>query len=98
MKAARYEQSFKVAAVKRVVLNGQSISGAAREVGVTVTSLRKWISNYNSQLNTVESSKEDHELLKKRLQELISERATLKATLLILLKEQIKIEENEGRE
>lgn len=87
MKAARYEQSFKVAAVQKVVLNGQSISGAAREVGVTVTSLRKWISKYNTQINNVESSSEDNELLKKRLQELISERATLKATLLILLKE-----------
>ena len=97
MKTARYEPSFKVAAVKRVVLNGQSISGAAREVGVTVTSLRRWISKYNTQINTVESSSEDHELLKKRLQELISERSTLKATLLILLKEQIEIEENEGR-
>jgi transposase len=94
MKTARYEQSFKVAAVRRVVVNGQSLSSTARDVGVTVTSLRNWVSKYSSQFNVVKSSFEDNELLKKRLQEVITERDTLKATLLILLKEQVKFEES----
>lgn len=94
MKIARYELSFKVAAVRKVIVDGQSISATAREVDVTVTTLRSWISKYSSQFNAANYLSEDNESLKKRIDEITSERETLKETLFILLKEQIKITKN----
>jgi transposase-like protein len=90
MKSARYSQNFKLAAVAKVIVDGQSISGTARKEGITVVTLRSWIDKFSSLVGGTESTLSEVEILKRRLQEVIAERDTLKATLLIVLRDQAK--------
>lgn len=67
----RYDDEFKASAVKMVVEKGRSISGTARDLGISEPALRRWIKS-----NTV-----PEDSAAKRLAELEAENKKLKKEL-----------------
>lgn len=93
MSNSYYSESFKLAAVRQVLENGQSISQTARNNKVTNSSLKRWIDLYKNDLQVqllgkVENHSTDEiDKLKKNLFEITEERDILKSALLIIAKD-----------
>jgi transposase len=47
MKRAIYDKQFKMAAVNMAQAEGKSVMGTAKELGVSASSLRRWINEYD---------------------------------------------------
>lgn len=47
MKRAVYDKQFKMAAVKHAQSVGQSVNEVAKELGISGTTLRRWINEYD---------------------------------------------------
>ena len=75
MKQITYTESFKLAAVKQVLEDGDRISQTARCHGVTPISLSRWIDKYK--INLVSELDGEH-MLKKQLSEITKEREILR--------------------
>lgn len=84
MKQITYSESFKLAAVRQVLEEGNSISQTAKQNGVTHVSLRKWIDKYK---NNLRKEPDDDHYLRKKLIEVTKERDILKSALIILAKD-----------
>lgn len=83
-----YSQSFKLSAVKKVIVDGQSVSSTALAHGISPLTLKRWLHKYREMNASEDVSSENCEFLKKRLQEVTNERDTLRATIAILLKDE----------
>lgn len=75
-----YAAEFRAEAVKRVRTSSESIAAIARDLGISETSLRGWISQTRPQPEVVLSDDERSELkrLRKQVRELQMERDILK--------------------
>jgi transposase len=79
----RYEEEFKINAVKQVVENGYSIIDTASRLGMHSDSLRNWIKKYKSpeaieQAKISDDANAEIKKLKKELKRVTEERDILK--------------------
>jgi len=86
----RYDRTFKEGAVRLVIENGQTLTGTARELGITENMLQRWKKEYLEDREHAFPGKgrmkpEEAELfqLKKRISDLEQEREILKKALAI---------------
>lgn len=70
----RYTQSFKLAVINQVIVDGQSIRGTAKANGINPVTLSRWLKLYREQYTHEATTQDNNEILKSRLEEVIFER------------------------
>jgi len=95
MKQPRYDQEFKLRAVKQALSSGLSMYRAAQELGVSDTTLSNWIKAYEQNgeasfpgSGRLTPAEEEVRVLKKKLKEAEIERDILKKATAFFAKEQ----------
>lgn len=81
MAGERYNEEFKIAAIKQVTDNGYSISDVAKRLGITTKSLYNWRDRYSESAEAYQakqSSNEELRKLKAELKRVTEERDILK--------------------
>ncbi len=81
MAGERYNEEFKIAAVKQVTENGHSIADVAKRLGITTKSLYSWRDRYGENAQAYQekqSSTEELRKLKTELKRVTEERNILK--------------------
>lgn len=81
MAGERYNEEFKIAAVKQVTEQGHSISDVAKRLGITTKSLYNWRDRYGEGAQAYQekqSSNEENRRLKTELKRVTEERDILK--------------------
>ena len=81
MAGERYNEEFKIAAVKQVTENGHSIADVAKRLGITTKSLYSWRDRYGENAQAYQekqSSTEELRKLKAELKRVTEERDILK--------------------
>jgi len=81
MAGERYNEEFKIAAVKQVTENGHSIADVAKRLGITTKSLYSWRDRYGKNAQAYQekqSSNEENRRLKAELKRVTEERDILK--------------------
>ncbi|CCK75184.1 Transposase IS3/IS911 family [Oleispira antarctica RB-8] len=80
MAGERYNEEFKIAAVKQVTEGGYSIADVAKRLGITTKSLYNWRDRYgeNAQVYQEKQSSSDVRKLKAELKRVTEERDILK--------------------
>jgi transposase len=91
MKQKRYSESFKTEAVKLVKEQGRSIQQAAKELGISVSGLRKWVDadevENGQKAGLMATEKAEIRELKREVQVLRMEREILKKAAAFFAKE-----------
>lgn len=86
---SKYDSEFKIRAVKYYKTKRKSLRKAGYSLGVPASTLREWVEAYNhkekkfSISGTTKTYEEEYRLLKKQLEEAITEKDTLKKALMI---------------
>jgi transposase len=70
MAGERYNEEFKIAAVKQVTENGHSIADVAKRLGITTKSLYNWRDRYGENAQAYQESQSSNEELRKLKAEL----------------------------
>jgi len=88
----RYDRAFKEGAVRLVIENGQTLTGTARDLGITENMLQRWKKEYLEDREQAFAGRgrmkpEDAEIhqLKRRIADLEQEREILKKALAIFV-------------
>jgi transposase len=93
MAGERYNEEFKIAAVKQVTKNGYSIADVARRLGVTTKSLYSWRDRYgenSAQYQATQSNNEELRKLRSELKRVTEERDILKEAAVFFASESKK--------
>ena len=70
MAGERYNEEFKIAAVKQVTEHGYSIADAAQRLGITTKTLYNWRDHYGENAHAYQEKQRSHEELRKLKAEL----------------------------
>ena len=93
MAGERYNEEFKIAAVKQVTENGYSIADVAKRLGITTKSLYNWRDRYGEtagDYQAKQSTNEELRKLKSELKRVTEERNILKEAAVFFMGESKK--------